>query len=55
MVNKTGIDEALLERINNLRLSTRLFQLKDAMFSAPRVISVDRAVLAVDEQVADTA
>jgi pyruvate-formate lyase len=41
-------DEALLKRIDNLQLSSRLFQLKDAMFSAPRIISVDRARLAME-------
>jgi pyruvate-formate lyase len=48
MVTKTTNDETLLEKINGIPLSQRLFKLKDAMFSAPRVISVDRAVLAVE-------
>jgi pyruvate-formate lyase len=48
MVTKTGINETLIEKIDNLTLSQRLFQLKDAMFSAPRVISADRAMLAME-------
>jgi pyruvate formate-lyase/glycerol dehydratase family glycyl radical enzyme len=48
MKTKTTIDETLIGQIDKLPLSNRLFQLKDAMFSAPRVISVDRAVLAVE-------
>jgi pyruvate-formate lyase len=48
MANKTNIDEVLLEKIDKLTLSNRLFKLKDAMFSAPRVISVDRAMLAME-------
>jgi hypothetical protein len=48
MVTKTNTDEALLGKIDNLQLSNRLFQLKDAMFGAPRIISVDRARLAVE-------
>ena len=48
MVMKTNTDETLLNRIDNLQLSRRLFQLKDAMFSAPRIISVDRARLAME-------
>ena len=48
MVAKTNTDEALLGKIDNLQLSKRLFQLKDAMFSAPRIISVDRARLAME-------
>ncbi len=48
MVTKTNTDELLLTNIDNLQLSKRLFQLKDAMFGAPRVISVDRARLAVE-------
>ena len=46
MAAKTG--ENLLDQINKLQLSPRLFQLKDAMFSAPRVISVDRGRLAME-------
>jgi pyruvate-formate lyase len=45
---KPNSDEVMLERIDNLQLSQRLFQLKDAMFSAPRIISVDRARLAME-------
>lgn len=41
-------DRVMLKRIDNLQLSERLFQLKDAMFSAPRIISVDRARLAME-------
>jgi pyruvate-formate lyase len=48
MVIKSNIGEALLDKIDNLPLSIRLFQLKDAMFSAPRIISVDRARLAME-------
>ncbi len=48
MVTKVNTDEALLNKINSLQLSPRLFQLKDAMFSAPRIISVDRARLAME-------
>ena len=48
MVTKLNTDEALLKRIDNLPLSERLFQLKEAMFSAPRIISVDRARLAME-------
>jgi hypothetical protein len=45
MVTKTNTDEAFLEKIDNLQLSKCLFRLKDAMFSAPRMISADRARL----------
>jgi len=48
MVIKLNTNEALLKMIDNLKLSSRLFQLKDAMFSAPRVISVHRARLAME-------
>ena len=48
MVTKMDTDEVLLKRIDNLQLSNCLFQLKDAMFSAPRIISVDRARLAME-------
>jgi formate C-acetyltransferase len=48
MVTKLNNDEALLKRIDNLQLSNRLSQLKDAMFSAPRIISVERAKLAME-------
>jgi pyruvate formate-lyase/glycerol dehydratase family glycyl radical enzyme len=48
MVTKSKTDGALLKEIDSLQLSPRLFQLKDAMFSAPRIISVDRARLAME-------
>src|SRR4030042_445215 len=48
MVTKTSTDDALLKKIDNLPLSERLFHLKDAMFSAPRMISVDRARRAME-------
>jgi pyruvate-formate lyase len=48
MVSKIKIDKTLLNRIDNLPLSGRLFRLKDAMFSSPRVISVDRTRLALE-------
>ncbi len=48
MVTKSNTDEALIKTIDNLQLSEQLFQLKDAMFSAPRIISVDRAKLAME-------
>ena len=48
MVTKSKTDGALLKEIDSLKLSPRLFQLKDAMFSAPRIISVDRARLAME-------
>jgi pyruvate formate-lyase/glycerol dehydratase family glycyl radical enzyme len=48
MVTRMDTDEALLKNIDELQLSERLFQLKDAMFSAPRFISVDRARLAME-------
>ncbi len=48
MVTKSKTDEALLKEIDSLQLSPRLFQLKDAMFSAPRIISVDRVRLAME-------
>ena len=48
MVTISNTDEALLKKIDNLQLSPRLFQLKDAMFGAPRIISVDRARLAME-------
>jgi len=48
MVTKLDTDEVMLKRIDNLQLSERLFQLKDAMFSSPRIISVDRARLAME-------
>jgi formate C-acetyltransferase len=48
MVIKSTTEEVLLEQIDNLQLSQRLFRLKDAMFSAPRIISVDRARLAME-------
>jgi pyruvate formate-lyase/glycerol dehydratase family glycyl radical enzyme len=48
MVTKMDTDEALLKSIDDLQLSNRLFLLKDAMFSAPRIISVERAKLAME-------
>ena len=48
MAIKTNTDDTLLDRIDNLQLSECLFRLKDAMFSASRVISVDRARLAME-------
>jgi formate C-acetyltransferase len=48
MVTKSNTSEVLLKEIDNIQLSKRLFQLKDAMFSAPRIISVDRARLAME-------
>ncbi|HEX7475050.1 MAG TPA: pyruvate formate lyase family protein, partial [Dehalococcoidales bacterium] len=45
---KVNIDEGLLKSIDGLQVSDRLFKLKDAMFSAPRKISVDRAKLAME-------
>ncbi|OGO07658.1 MAG: hypothetical protein A2Y92_01575 [Chloroflexi bacterium RBG_13_57_8] len=48
MVTKLNKDEALYKEIDELPLSQRLFQLKDAMFSAPRIISVERARLAME-------
>jgi pyruvate-formate lyase len=48
MVVKQNTVEVMLKRIDNLQLSERLFQLKDAMFNAPRVISVDRTRLAME-------
>src|SRR5512147_2801410 len=44
--NKTSED--LMKSIDQIQLSERLFKLKDAMFSAPRKISVDRAKLAME-------
>lgn len=48
MVTETKSNETLLNRIDNLQLSEHLFRLKDAMFSASRVISVDRIRLAME-------
>ena len=48
MVTISNTDEALLKETDSLQLSPRLFQLKDAMFGAPRIISVDRARLAME-------
>jgi formate C-acetyltransferase len=48
MVMETKTDGTLLNRIDNLQLSRRLFRLKDAMFSTPRVISIDRTRLAME-------
>ncbi len=44
---KVDTDQDTLHGIDGLPLSERLFALKDAMFRAPRKISVDRARLAV--------
>ena len=48
MATKTTTNEVLLDQIENLKLSDGLFRLKDAMFSAPRIISVDRIRLAME-------
>jgi pyruvate formate-lyase/glycerol dehydratase family glycyl radical enzyme len=48
MVTKIITGDALIKRIDELQLSQRLHELKDAMFSASRVISVDRARLAME-------
>ena len=48
MVTKMNTGEKLIKEIDSLQLSKRLFQLKDAMFSAPRIISADRARLAME-------
>jgi pyruvate-formate lyase len=48
MVTSSNTDEALINKVNALQLSERLFRLKDAMLSAPRVISVDRVRLAME-------
>lgn len=48
MVEDVKINEDLLKRIDQLKLSERLYRLKDAMFSAPRKISVARAKLAME-------
>jgi pyruvate-formate lyase len=48
MATKTNTGEIFFTEIDSLTLSDRLFQLKDAMFSAPRIISVDRVRLAVE-------
>lgn len=48
MVIELNTDKGLLKKIDDLQLSERLFQLKDAMFSAPRMISVERARLAME-------
>jgi pyruvate-formate lyase len=45
MVIQNEIDQKSLSNIDQIQLSQRLFKLKDAMFSAPRKISVDRARL----------
>jgi pyruvate formate-lyase/glycerol dehydratase family glycyl radical enzyme len=45
---KTRVDEGLLHRIDELQVSERLFKLKDAMLSAPRKISVERARLTME-------
>ena len=48
MVMWSETDEALINRVNTLQLSERLFRLKDAMLSAPRIITVDRARFAME-------
>jgi pyruvate formate-lyase/glycerol dehydratase family glycyl radical enzyme len=48
MAAENEIKENLFISIDKLQLSRRLFKLKDAMFSAPRKISVDRARLAME-------
>jgi len=48
MMKESKIDEMMLKRIDNLKLSDRLFRLKDAMFSAQRKVSVDRIRLAME-------
>ena len=48
MVMWSETDEVLINRVNTLQLSERLFRLKDAMLSAPRIITVDRARLAME-------
>jgi len=48
MVVENKINEELLKNIDQLQLSEHLFKLKDAMFSAPRKISVDRAKLTME-------
>ncbi len=48
MAIRIDTDETLIKKINTLQLSKRLLQLKDAMLSAPRIISVDRAKLAME-------
>lgn len=47
MITKTGVNEVLLKRIDDLTMSEKLHDLKDAMFNAKRKISVDRAKLAM--------
>jgi formate C-acetyltransferase len=48
MTVHSGNDEALRKKIDALPLSERLARLKDAMLSAPRIVSVDRAKLAME-------
>lgn len=48
MTTKQNKNESLIQKVDSLELSKRLYELKDAMFSAPRVISVDRAMLTVE-------
>ena len=48
MSTETNTEKELLDAIDGLEMSDRLFALKDAMFAAPRRISVDRARLAVE-------
>jgi pyruvate formate-lyase/glycerol dehydratase family glycyl radical enzyme len=48
MIAESKIDMGLLQKIDNVQLSERLSRLKNAMFSAPRKISVSRAKLAME-------
>ncbi|MBN2239875.1 MAG: hypothetical protein JW712_08870 [Dehalococcoidales bacterium] len=48
MAAETKTDEKLLDRIDTIEMSDGLFRLKDAMFSASRIVSVDRARLAME-------
>lgn len=48
MATETTTDGIILDHIDNLKLSDGLFRLKDAMFSALRIISVDRIRLAME-------
>jgi len=48
MLAETQDDQKLLNSIDKIELDEGLFRLKDAMFKAPRKISVDRAKLAVE-------
>ena len=48
MTVRLDTGEALREKIDALPLSERVSRLKDAMLSAPRIVSVDRARLAME-------